>query len=150
MTLRHVNSCQHPIILQRRWWASKASTWHCFNCGKLATRQRKCPNFIGRQTVVQKGQMDPRRLTANLCQYGVSKFFINPALQKVYQIFWARRLKIASPTWQDFSYPITLKILAQQETCGWTGKREVEVRVAETECLGSERIAKMEADVNQL
>jgi hypothetical protein len=42
--------------------------------------------------------MDPRRLTANLCQYGVSKFFINPALQKVYQIFWARRLKIASPT----------------------------------------------------
>ena len=48
---------------------------------------------------------------------------------------------------QDFSCPITL---GQQEACDWTGKREAELRVAETESVsGTKRKAKMEADVNQ-
>jgi hypothetical protein len=37
--------------------------------------------------------------------------------------------------------------LGQQETCDWTGKREAELRVAETETISGERgEAKMETD----
>jgi len=52
-----------------------------FICGKLATGQRKYPNFICRQNIVQKGQTDAGKLTAKL--YKVSKSFIVPALQNV-------------------------------------------------------------------
>ena len=37
---------------------------------------------------------------------------------------------------QDFPCPITL---GQQEACDWTGKREAELRVAETESNSRER-----------
>ncbi|XP_063122157.1 secretory carrier-associated membrane protein 5 isoform X2 [Rattus norvegicus] len=37
-----------------------------FICGKLATGQRKYPNFICRQNIVQKGQTDAGKLTAKL------------------------------------------------------------------------------------
>ena len=48
---------------------------------------------------------------------------------------------------QNFPCPITL---GQWEACDWTGKREAELRVAETESIsGGEKKAKMEADVNQ-
>ena len=36
---------------------------------------------------------------------------------------------------QDFPCPITL---GQQEACDWTGKREAELRVAETESISGE------------
>ena len=50
--------------------------------------------------------------------------------------------------WQDFSLTNYIQILAQQETCDWTGKREVEQRVAGTESDSEDggREAKMEAD----
>ena len=48
---------------------------------------------------------------------------------------------------QDFPCPITL---GQQEACDWTGKREAELRVAETESISGEKgERKMEVDVNQ-
>jgi hypothetical protein len=45
---------------------------------------------------------------------------------------------------QDFPCPITL---GQWEACDWTGEREVELRVGETEHL---RERKMAVDLNQL
>jgi hypothetical protein len=48
---------------------------------------------------------------------------------------------------QNFPCPITLR---QQEACDWTGKREAELRVAETESIcGEKGKAKMEANMNQ-
>ena len=47
---------------------------------------------------------------------------------------------------QDFPCPITL---GQQEVCDWTGKRKVELRVAETESVGEGGRGKMAAAVNQ-
>jgi hypothetical protein len=49
---------------------------------------------------------------------------------------------------QDFPCPITL---GQREACDWTGKREAELRDAETESISRQRRrkAKMEADMNQ-
>ena len=37
-----------------------------------------------------------------------------------------------------FSLTNYIKILVQQEACDWTGKREVELRVAETESISGE------------
>lgn len=70
------------------------STWSCFNCGKLATGQKKCPNFIYRQNAAQKSQMDVGQSTVNVCQDRISQSFkILPSLM-VCQMFWARRLKV--------------------------------------------------------
>jgi hypothetical protein len=38
-----------------------------------------------------------------------------------------------------FSLPNYIKIFLQQKACDWTGKREVEVRVAETESMEEEK-----------
>lgn len=58
---------------------------------------RKCSNFICRQNATQKGQIDAGKSTTKLCQDRVR---INPASQKVCQIFWDRRLKTDTPTLQ--------------------------------------------------
>ena len=51
-----------------------------------------------------------------------------------------------------FSLSNYIKILVQQEACDWTGKREAELRVAETESISGERgrgeRRKIAADVN--
>jgi len=66
---------------------------------RLATGQRKLPELLCRLSIVQKGQMNARKSIAKLCQDRVSESFIVSALQKVCQIFWAKRLKInASPS----------------------------------------------------
>ena len=39
-------------------------------------------------------------------------------------------------TLTGFSLSNYIKILVQQEACDWTGKREAELRVAETEMVG--------------
>ena len=49
--------------------------------------------------------------------------------------------------WNFFSLSNNIRILVQQEACDWTGKREAELRVADTEA--SQEIkeeAKMDAD----
>jgi hypothetical protein len=46
---------------------------------------------------------------------------------------------------QDFPCPITI---GHWEACDWTGKREVELRVAETGSFSERRRRKMAADVN--
>ena len=45
-----------------------------------------------------------------------------------------------------FSLSNYIKILVQQEACDWTGKREAELRVGETERLRREGGSKMEGD----
>ena len=61
-------------------------------------------------------------------------------------IFKRGVLEICLLLW-DFPYLI---ILGQQEACDWTGKREAELRVAETDLsLRGRKEVKMEADVNQ-
>jgi hypothetical protein len=49
--------------------------------------------IIQLQNDVQEGQTDTWKLTAKLCQDKVRKSFIISASQKVYQIYWARKLK---------------------------------------------------------
>jgi hypothetical protein len=46
-----------------------------------------------------------------------------------------------------FSLSNYSKILVQQEACDWTGKRELELRVAETDSISGER--KKEQDGGQ-
>lgn len=84
-------STTHDLEGDDKHW--KPTTCNCFSCGKLATGLRKCPNFICRQSAVQKGQTDAGKSTIRLCQDRVSQSFIIPAPYKVCQIVWTRRLK---------------------------------------------------------
>jgi hypothetical protein len=45
-----------------------------------------------------------------------------------------------------FSLSNHTKILGQEEACDWTGKREAELRVAETERVSGREETKMEAN----
>ena len=47
-----------------------------------------------RMLFIKKKQIEAGKFLAKLCQDRISKSFIIPALEKVCQIFWTRRLKM--------------------------------------------------------
>ena len=99
-----------PHSIQKKIMSTKNLLWDCFNCGKLAKEQIKCLNLICRQNVVQRRQVGPGKWTAKICQDETSMSSIIPASCKVYQIYWAKRLKIDTSKLQ--------KILGTVQTIG--------------------------------
>ena len=72
-----------------------------FNFDKLATWQRKYPNFICRQNGIQTGQTNEAKSAAKICQDKINNSFLISASHNVCKIFWAWTRKMILQCFRD-------------------------------------------------